>query len=103
MHQISEADFFGGIYSISALSGIEDQKNIFPLIVKVNPDYWNKNLPKSAIQFITLTMSMDKEYLQKEFEDCQKHQYYGETCNLTRFMISYNEEDIEKLTKLIGQ
>ena len=67
----------------------------------VNQEYWNKNLPKSAIQFIVLTVSMDKKYLQSEYESSVKHQYYGETCNLESFLVSYDEEDIKKLTQLI--
>lgn len=46
---------------------------------------------------------MDKNYLQKEFENCQKYQYYGETCNMKRFLISYNLEDIERLLIMIGK
>jgi hypothetical protein len=99
----SQAYFGGGITRVSDSSGYGGQKNLFPPIVKVNPEYWNKNLPKSAIQFIVLTISMDKKYLQSEFESCVKHQYYGETCNLARFMVSYDEEDIKKLTQLIGK
>ena len=66
-------------------------------------DRWNKNLPKSAIQFMVLTMPMDKKYLQSEYEWCVGHKYYGETCNLERFKASYDEEDIKKLTQLIGK
>jgi hypothetical protein len=99
----NQAYFGGGITRVSDASGFGDQKNLFPPIVKVNPEYWNKNLPKSAIQFIVLTMSMDKKYMQSEYESCVKHQYYGETCNLRRFMVSYDEEDIKKLAQLIGK
>lgn len=99
----SPAYFGGGISRVSDSSGFGDQKNLFPPIVKVNPEYWNKNLPKSAIQFVVLTMSVDKKYMQSEYESCVKHQYYGETCNLRRFFVSYDEEDIKKLTQLIGK
>lgn len=99
----SQAYFGGGITRVSDSSGYGGQKNLFPPIVKVNPEYWNKNRPKSAIQFIVLTVSMDKKYLQSAYESCVKHQYYGETCNLARFMVSYDEEDIKKLTQLIGK
>ncbi len=99
----SQAYFGGGITRVSDSSGYGGQKNLFPPIMKVNPDYWNKSLPKSAIQFMVLTVSMDKKYLQNEYESCVKHQYYGETCSLLRFMVSYDEEDIKKLTQLIGK
>jgi len=46
---------------------------------------------------------MDKKYLQSEYESIIKHKYYGETCNLEKFLISYDEEDIKKLTQLIGK
>lgn len=97
------AYFGGGISRVSDSPDYDSQKNICPPIVKVNPEYWNKDLPKSAIQFIVLQMSMDKQYMQSEYEDCMKHQYYGETCNLRRFMVAYTEEDIKKLTLLIGK
>lgn len=99
----NQAYFGGGISRVSDASGFGDQKDLFPPIVKVNPEYWNKNLPKSAIQFIVLTMSMDKKYMQSEYEYNLKHKYYGETCNLERFRITYTEEDIKKLTQLIGK
>lgn len=97
------AYFGGGISRVSDSPDYDSQKNIFPPIVKVNPEYWNKNLPKSAIQFIVLQMPMDKDYMQREYEDCLKHQNYGETCNLRRFMVAYSEEDIRKLFPLIGK
>lgn len=99
----NQAYYGGGISRVSDSSGFEGQDNLFPPIVKVNPEYWNKNLPKSAIQFIVFTMPMNKKALQSEYESCVKHQYYGETCNLARFKVSYDEEDIKKLTQLIGK
>jgi hypothetical protein len=41
----------------------------FPLIVRVNPDYWNKSLPKSAIQLLSFTMVNNSKYLQKRREE----------------------------------
>lgn len=99
----NQAYFGGGITRVSDSPGFEGQDNLFPPIVKVNPEYWNKNLPKSTIQFIVLTMSMDKKYMQSEYDWCVKHQYYGETCNLARFEVAYTEDDIKKLTQLIGK
>jgi hypothetical protein len=99
----NQAYYGGGISRVTDAPGMDGQNNLFPPIVKVNPDYWSKNLPKSAIQFIVLTISMDKKNLQREYESSLKHQYYGETCSLPRFMVSYDEEDIKKLTQLIGK
>jgi len=97
-----QAFFGGGVTRVSDSSGFGGENNLFPPIVRVNPEYWNKNLPKSAIQFIILTISMDKKYLKSEYENCLKYQYNGETCNQGRFMVSYTEDDIKKLTNLIG-
>ena len=99
----NQAYFGGGITRVSDSPGFEGQDNLFPPIVKVNPEYWDRNLPKSAIQIITLTMSRDKKYMQSEYEWCVKHKYYGETCNLERFRVTYTEDDIKKLTQLIGK
>lgn len=99
----NQAYYGGGISRVSDSPGMEGQDNLFPPIVKVNPEYWNKNLPKSAIQFIVLTISMDKKYLRHEYESIVKHKYFGETCNLEKFLISYDEEEIKKLTQLIGK
>ncbi len=99
----NQAYFGGGITRVSDSSGFGGEKNLFPPIVKVNPEYWNKSLPKSAIQFIVLTMSRDKKYMQSEYESCLKHKYYGETCNMQRFMVAYTDDEIKKLTQLIGK
>ena len=49
------AYFGGGISRVTHKPGYGDQDSIFPRIVKVNPDYWNRELPKSAIQIINFT------------------------------------------------
>jgi hypothetical protein len=56
--------------------------------------FWNTSLPEAAVQLITLTASQDRSALREEFEDCLKHQYSGDTCNLARFKLADTLDDI---------
>ena len=80
-----------------------EQDNIFPPIVKINPAYWNKSLPKSAIQFITFQASLNKTELESEYKDCLKHLGANSGCDLARFLASLDIEDIKRLATLIGK
>jgi hypothetical protein len=40
-----------------------------PALVKVNPAYWNKNLPKSAIQFINFVLPANTKFLQQQAKE----------------------------------
>lgn len=97
------AYFGGGISRVTYVNSLGGQDSIFPRIMKVNPAYWNKALPKSAIQFITLHSILNKEYLRRELEDCRKYVDRGSGCDLQRFEYSYGLEDIKRLTTLIGK
>ena len=99
----SKPAYFGGNLSrVSASPGMPGQDSLFPKIMKINPKYWNKNLPKSAIQFITLRMSQDQEYMEKRYQECLKHTDSGSGCDLARFEASLGIEDVRRLLKLIG-
>jgi hypothetical protein len=101
---LSKPAFFGGNLSrVSASAGMMGQDSIFPRIMKVNPAYWNKSLPKSAVQFITLRYNQDKTYLKKEYEDCLKHTDTGTGCDLSRFEYLLSLEDVKRLLPLIGE
>lgn len=97
------AYFGGGISRVTYKPGYGDQENIFPPIMKVNPAYWNKSLPKSAIQFITFQMDPGKKYLQNELDNCRKHTDVGSGCDLLRFEVQYDENEIRKLQPLIAK
>ena len=43
---------------------IGTEKNEFPVLIP-NPEYWNRNLPRSAIQFITIEIPDDATIKQK--------------------------------------
>jgi hypothetical protein len=97
------AYFGGGISRVTASPGMEGQDSLFPRIMTVNPAYWNKNLSRSAIQFITLRSVQNKTYLKNEYNDCLKHLDSGSGCDLAKFELSYSIEDIRRLLPLIGK
>lgn len=101
--EISPADldkqaYFGGNLSrISTSSGYEGQDSIFPLIMKVNPEYWNRSRPRSDVQFIYFKSVRDKEYLKRRLDECQKNINSGSGCDLQRFELSFGMTDILNL------
>ncbi|MGE5498102.1 MAG: hypothetical protein ACM3Q2_08535 [Syntrophothermus sp.] len=42
-------------------------------LVRINTEYWNKKLPRSAIQMITFDCPQDKKYLEREIESQQNY------------------------------
>ena len=95
------AYFGGGISRISASHGAEGQDSIFPYIVKVNPEYWNRELPRSAIQIINLHSIQNKEYLRKLKEEYLEKN--STSHDLKRFEESFDLDDIRKLVPLLGK
>jgi hypothetical protein len=68
-----------------------------PQIMKINPAYWNRSRPKSAIQFITFRLPPDKKYLGKKAEDCKVK-------NIPFYEIKFEAElDIYQLASLIDK
>lgn len=105
--EIPESDrdklaYFGGNASrVASQPGVPGQDNIFPYIMKVNPEYWNKDLSKSAIQFITFRSITNKEYLRKLKEEyLQKN---STSYHLKLFEESFGMDDIRRLVPLIGK
>jgi hypothetical protein len=95
------AYFGGGVSRISASHGAEGQDSIFPYIMKVNPEYWNRDLPRSAIQIINFHAVQNKEYLRKTKEEYLQNN--STSYNVKRFEESYGMEDIRRLVTLIGK
>lgn len=54
-----------------ALARVGNDDNA-PQIMKPNPAYWDKSLPKSAIQIIKFVLPKDKKYLHKVSEEALK-------------------------------
>jgi hypothetical protein len=95
------ASFGGNISRISSTSGYQGSENCFPALMKVNPEYWDKNLPKSAIQFIYFRSITNKEYLRNIKEEyLQKNSI---SYHVKRFEESFNLNDIQRLVPLIGK
>ena len=95
------AYFGGGISRVTHKPGYESQDSIFPLIVKVNPEYWNRELPRSAIQIINLHSIQNKEYLRKLKEEYLEKNSIS--YNALRFEEEFDQDDIRNLVPLIGK
>jgi len=65
-------------------------------VVRLNPEYWNKKLPRSAIQILTFNRLTDTSIYTKEKEEWLKHNAPG--YSLDRFLEAL---DINILTGLI--
>ncbi len=91
--------FFGGNLSrVSPTSGFEGQENLFPPIVTVNPEYWNKNRPKSDIQFLVFKIR-DKKTLNRLVDEDLKQKSNGYHCAL--FEQAMDEEFVKSLLPLV--
>lgn len=81
------------------LSGIGSDPDS-PSIVKINPEYWDRSLPKSSIQFIYFRSITNKEYLRRSIKEARDR---GDTPYLTIFEESLDIDDIRNLVPLIGK
>ncbi|HCM60674.1 MAG TPA: hypothetical protein DIS74_09930 [Bacteroidales bacterium] len=95
------AYFGGGISRVTHKPGYGDQDSIFPRIVKVNPEYWNRELPRSAIQIINFNSIQRKDYLRKIMEEYLEKNSIS--YNVKRFEVSFDMEEIRRLAPLIGR
>ena len=95
------AYFGGGVSRVTSKHGYGDQDSIFPYIVKVNPEYWNRDLPRSAIQIINFHAIQNKDYLRKIKEEYLQNN--STSYNVKRFEESYDMVDIRRLVPLIGK
>jgi hypothetical protein len=99
------AYFGGGITRVSASPGYGEQDSIFPKIVKVNPGYLNRSLPRSAIQFMWFRSVQNKQYMKTRLDECIEHREkdWGSGCDLPRFELSFGLTDIRNLAGEIGR
>jgi hypothetical protein len=95
------AYFGGGISRVYYKPGADGMDSIFPRIVKVNPEYWNRELPRSAIQIINFNSIQRKDYLRKLMEEY--HEKNSISYNLKRFEVSFDMDEIRRLVPLIGK
>jgi len=109
--EIAESDrkkpaYFGGNLSrVSSTHGYGGQDSLFPKIMKVNPEYLNRNLPRSAIQFMWFSNFQDTQYRKKLLDECLENarKMNDNFCNLKRFELSFGMTDIRNLSVLIGK
>jgi hypothetical protein len=109
--EIPESDrkkpaYFGGNLSrVASSSGYGGQDSLFPRIMKVNPEYLNRGLPKSAIQFIWFSNFRDTRYRKKLLDECIENarKENDNFCSLKRFELSFGMTDIRNLSELIGK
>jgi hypothetical protein len=71
----------------------------FPLLVKVNPAYWDKSRPKSDIQFITFRMITNKKFLEQRSKEWLKANSISYHC--ARFEESLDLNMVRSLLPLI--
>jgi hypothetical protein len=71
----------------------------FPLIVRANPEYWNKNLPKSAIQILSFTMVNNRKFLQSRREEALANN--STSYHLYLFEESLNLDTVKSLLPII--
>jgi hypothetical protein len=95
------AYFGGGVSRVSSEHGYGGQDSIFPYIVKVNPEYWNRELPRSAIQLINFNSVQNKDYLRRIKEEYLLNN--STSYNVKRFEESFDMDDIRRLVPLIGK
>jgi hypothetical protein len=68
----TEKDGYAYINSTESISGIGSAKNEIP-VMRPNPHYWNRCLPKSAIQFIVMDIPQKQE-LEGKMNHCLQNQ-----------------------------
>jgi hypothetical protein len=71
----------------------------FPLIVRANPDYWNKNLPKSAIQILSFRLVSNSRFLQSRREEALAKNSIS--YHVYRFEESLNLDTVKSLLPVI--
>jgi hypothetical protein len=99
------AYFGGGLSRVSASPGYGDQDSIFPRIMKVNPAYPDRTLPRSAIQFMWFNSVQDKKYMKSRLDECRDYwtKGSGSGCDNRRFELAFGMTDIRNLATEIGK
>lgn len=87
------ATFSGSVSRVGIQSG-------FPLIMKVNPHYWDKGRPKSDIQFIYFRMVGNKDYLRAQAAEYLRQN--STSYHLALFQESLDINMVRSLLPLVG-
>lgn len=95
--EMNKPAYSGGGRGLSRISS----DNQYPQVVRINPEYWDRSLPKSSIQFIYFRSVQNKDYYRKLKEEyLQKNSI---SYNLYRFLELFDMKDIQALVPLIGK
>jgi hypothetical protein len=99
------AFFGGGLSRVSSSPGYGGQDSIFPQIMKVNPAYVDRTLPRSAIQFMWFNSVQNKQYMKNKLDECRENErkMKGNYCSMTRFELAFGMTDILNLSTLINK
>lgn len=99
------AYFGGGLSRVSSTPGYGAQDSIFPAIVKVNPEYFDRSIPRSDLQFMWFISVQNKQYMKQRLDECRSYleKGSGSGCDLTRFELSFGMTDIRNLAPLIDK
>lgn len=101
--QFSESERDGNAYG----AGGQDSRGVFSRIgtdntqsplMRVNPEYWNKKLPRSAIQILSFNLLYDKDRYKREAEEGLKYNSGG--YHVSRFLEAL---EIKTLLPVIDQ
>jgi hypothetical protein len=94
--------YFGGNLSrISSSPGFTGAENIFPRIMKTNPEYWDRQRPKSSIQFIYFRMIGNRAFLKNRTTEAL--QGNSTSYHLYRFEESLDINTARALQPLVGE
>jgi hypothetical protein len=85
-----------GIFPLSVIN----PENEYPPLLRINPEYWDRSLPKSAIQFIYFRSVPNKEYYRKLKEE---RKIFDSTYHLLHFQEMFDMDNIHALVPLIGK
>jgi hypothetical protein len=94
------AYYGGAISGVSNKPGFEGQDSLFPRIMKVNPHYWNRNLPRSAIQLINFDAVQLKAYYSWRRQESNKESIKPYSMI---FEESLSMDDFRRLAGMIGK
>lgn len=71
----------------------------FPLLVRANPDYWNKALPRSAIQILSFTKINNRKFLESRTKEALEKN--STSYHVYRFEEAMDDNTIKSLLQII--
>jgi len=95
--EFSKPAYYGGGQPVSIISS-DDQ---YSPVVRANPEYWDKSLPKSSIQFIYFRMINNRPFLKSNTAEYLQHNSIS--YHLARFEESLDINMVRSLVPLIGK